>query len=94
MKILEITSNKDEPTLESYLKRTCGAWTKKRKIYFPIEQSINYFGSKITLKSFLNHSANGRIQLREKNINLDNLTTLEFAEIIFGNEAINQEDVR
>ena len=87
MKILEIKSDKKEPILTSYLKRNCQAWEKKGKLYLSISVGLDYFGNKQNLKSFLDHTADGELKLKEKNINLDQLSPIDLAEIIFKSEA-------
>ena len=83
MKILEIKSTLPEPILTSYLKRVCGAWEKKGNLYVTVKAGNNYFHTKQDLKSFLNHTADGELTLKEKNINLDKLSPFDFAEIYF-----------
>jgi hypothetical protein len=91
MKIIEITSKKEEKILTNYLARTCGAWVKKGKLYLPLPAGLNYFGSKEKLKSFIIHTSFSPVTIKQKYINLDKLTTLQFAEILFGGESTETE---
>jgi hypothetical protein len=86
MKIIEITTGKEEKVLTSYLIRTCGAWIKKEKLYLPLPSGINYFGSKEKLKSFIIHTSFSPVGIKQKYIDINRLTTLQFAEIFLGKE--------
>ncbi|HCR36503.1 hypothetical protein A2130_01855 [Candidatus Woesebacteria bacterium GWC2_33_12] len=77
--------------LGTYLLRNCdNCFIKKQKIHFPLEEVIRILNtnSKIALKSFLIHTPDYDVDIKTRNINLDKLSTLQYAEIIFGGEAV------
>jgi len=93
MKIIEISTEKEEKVLASYLIRNCGAWIKNKKTYLPLLAGINYFGSKENLKSFIIHSSFSPVVIKQKYVNLDKLSTLQFAEIFLGSRATETEQI-
>lgn len=88
MKVIEITSKKEEKVLQNYLVSNCGAWIKKSKLYVPLKKAISYFGSKKSFKSFVNHTSSSPLAMKQKIIDLSKLSALCAAEVIFRNEAI------
>lgn len=91
IKTIKISTKNDNvgfSVVKSYLIRNCEAWVEGLNIFVPLDNALSYFKDKEHFMGFAIHTADSPVKIKGVYKDLNQHSSLVYAERIFGKEAV------